>query len=73
MSWHFMWILFVAIYFNLVTFGFLGHLIAFHLRLQKMKLTTYEFIKLKDDRKRESKIVKRIIRSGEANKVEDEP
>jgi hypothetical protein len=36
-----------------------------------MKLTTYEFIKLKEDRKRESKIVKRINR-GETNKIEDE-
>lgn len=58
-----MWVLAIAIFFNLATFGFLGHLIAFHMRLQKMKLTTYEYIKLKEDRKRESKIVKRIIRN----------
>jgi len=61
----------VAVLFNLATFLFLGHLIGFHIRLQRMKLTTYEFIKLKEDRKRESKIVKRINR-GETNKIEDE-
>lgn len=61
----------MTVFFNIATFGFLGHLIAFHMRLQRMKMTTYEFIKLKEDHKRESKIVKRINRS-EANKVEDE-
>jgi len=64
-------VLLVAVFFNLATFLFLGHLIGFHIRLQRMKLTTYEFIKLKEDRKRESKIVKRINR-GENNKIEDE-
>jgi hypothetical protein len=64
-------VLLVAVFFNLATFLFLGHLIGFHIRLQRMKLTTYEFIKLKEDRKRESKIVKRINR-GETNKIEDE-
>ena len=63
--------LLVAVFFNLATFLFLGHLIGFHIRLQRMKLTTYEFIKLKEDRKQESKIVKRINR-GETNKIEDE-
>ena len=34
-------------------------------------MTTYEYIKLKENRKRESKIVKRIIKE-EGNKVLDE-
>jgi hypothetical protein len=67
----FVTVLLIAVFFNLATFVFLGHLIGFHIRLQRMKLTTYEFIKLKEDRKRESKIVKRINRS-DTNKVEDE-
>lgn len=67
----FITVLLVAVFFNLATFLFLGHLIGFHIRLQRMKLTTYEFIKLKEDRKRDSKIVKRINR-GETNKIEDE-
>lgn len=58
-----MWVLWVTVIFNILTFGFLGHLIFFHIRLQRMKMTTFEFIKMKEERKRESKIVKRINRS----------
>ena len=61
----------MTVIFNLLTFGFLGHLIIFHIRLQKLKMTTYEYIKIKENRKRESKIVRRINKE-EGNKVLDE-
>lgn len=54
-----MWVLWVAMFFNLLCFCFLGHLIVYHIRLQRMNLTTFEYIKLSQKRK-ESKIVKRV-------------
>jgi hypothetical protein len=43
--------------------GFLSHLVILHIFLSIKGLTTFEYIKQKEDRKKESKIVKRIRRS----------
>jgi hypothetical protein len=55
-------VLWVALFFNLLCFGFLGHLILYHIRLQRLKLTTFEYIKLTQKR-RESKVVVRKEKS----------
>lgn len=55
----FAWLLAVAVFFNLCVFLFLGHLICFHLLLQRKGMTTFEYIRWKEDRKKASKIVKR--------------
>lgn len=46
--------------FNFLAFCFLGHLIYFHVRLYFMGKSTYEYIRWKENRTRESKIVTRI-------------
>lgn len=38
---HMIWVIWVTVVFNLFTFGFLGHLILFHIRLHRMGMTTY--------------------------------
>lgn len=62
-------VLWVALFFNLLCFGFLGHLILFHIRLQRIKLTTFEYIKLSQKRK-ESKVVVRKEKSVEAQEAQ---
>jgi len=57
---HLIWIIGSACALNLGVILFLGHLIAFHLKLQRIGLTTFEYIKLSENKQRESKIVKRI-------------
>ena len=44
---------------------FLGHLITFHIYLNSKKLTTFEYIQLKKDRPKKSKIIKEIDKSEE--------
>jgi hypothetical protein len=53
----FMWCLWVSVVFNILMGGFLGHLIVYHINLKRMGLTTYEYIRLKEKRTKESKIV----------------
>lgn len=43
-------VLWVAIFFNFLALLFLGHLIPFHIYLQKKGLSTFEYIKLQEDR-----------------------
>lgn len=57
---HFLWVLWVAVFFNLMTFCFLGHLIHFHIYIQKEGITTYEWIKRKENRVRQSRIIVRV-------------
>ena len=56
----FAWSLTVAVIFNLITALFLGQLIIFHLMLQKKGMTTFEYIRWKEDRRTASKIVVKI-------------
>ena len=49
----------ISMLLNLAALLFLGHLIAFHLMLQKREMTTYEYIRWKQNRSGESKIVRR--------------
>lgn len=51
--------LWVAVALNLAAFGFLGHLISFHIYLRHLGLTTFEYIRKKENNTRESKIVTR--------------
>ena len=51
--------LWVAVAFNLAVMGFLGHLISFHIYLRHLGLTTFEYIRLKENNTRASKIVTR--------------
>lgn len=53
----FMVCLWVAVAFNLAVFGFLGHLISFHIYLRRLGITTFEYVRQKENRSRESKIV----------------
>lgn len=50
MTTEFKTILIVSIVFNTAAIGFLGHLISFHIFLQKKKLTTFEYIQIKQGR-----------------------
>jgi hypothetical protein len=53
-------VLWLTVVFNFLAFCFLGHLIYFHIRLYFMGKSTYEYIRWKENRTRESKIVTRI-------------
>ena len=46
-------VLWIAVFLNFCTLIFLGHLVPFHLYLQRKGLTTFEYIKIKEDRKKE--------------------
>jgi hypothetical protein len=46
--------------FNVATLIFLGHLTWFHIKLQKMEITTYEYIRMKENKTEPSKIKKRV-------------
>lgn len=70
---HLVWVLWVVVFFNLLTFGFLGHLIIFHMYIQKEGISTYEHIKRKENRKKASKIVVRVTRDEEGNIVKEQP
>ena len=48
----------IACFFNFAALLFLGHLTAFHIMLQRRKMTTFEYIRWKNDITRKSKIVK---------------
>jgi hypothetical protein len=65
------WSLLVAVIFNLIATLFLGQLIIFHIMLQQKGMTTFEYIRWKEDRKKESKIVVKIQREPPKNQKED--
>jgi palmitoyltransferase len=50
--------LFIAVSFNLIALIFLAHLIVFHIRLQKLNLSTFDYLRLQENKSRESKIVR---------------
>jgi hypothetical protein len=59
-------ILGIALFFNLCTVLFLGHLISFHLILQKLGMTTFEYIQDKANRKNQkSKIYREVKKDAE--------
>ncbi|CDW91758.1 probable palmitoyltransferase zdhhc1 [Stylonychia lemnae] len=61
MTTEFKTILITSIVFNTAAIGFLGHLISFHIFLQKKQLTTFEYIQIKQGRMNyKSKIFKEI-------------
>jgi len=47
MTTEFKAILITSIVFNTASIGFLGHLISFHIFLQKKNITTFEYIQIK--------------------------
>jgi len=49
----------IACFLNLCALLFLGHLTLFHIMLQRRGMTTYEYIRWKENNTRASKIVKR--------------
>ena len=51
----------IACFFNFAALLFLGHLTAFHIMLQRRKMTTFEYIRWKANITRKSKIVKSKI------------
>jgi hypothetical protein len=55
----------IACFFNFAALLFLGHLTLFHIKLQRRGMTTYEFIRWKENNTRASKIVKRKANKGE--------
>lgn len=59
---HLVWVLWVTASINLGVMGFLGHLVWFHLKLKRLGISTYDYIKLQENRQRVSKVVTRIIR-----------
>lgn len=52
--------LIVAVVFNVIASLFVGHLIVFHLVLQRKGMTTFDYIRWKEDRKRASRIVVKV-------------
>ena len=48
----------VTMVFNFASFLFLGHLIMFHIMLQRRGMTTFEYIKWKANKTTKSKIIK---------------
>jgi hypothetical protein len=71
MSIEFDVILAVSMAFNLAAILFLGHLISFHIYLQKKKITTFEYIQLKLNRKNHKSKIFREVKHDE--KDEEEP
>ena len=55
----------VACFFNFLALLFLGHLVGLHIMLYKRGMTTYEYIRWKQNRSLESKIVKKIKKEEE--------
>lgn len=63
----------VALFFNILSVLFLGHLIQFHLQLARLKMTTFDYIKWKEQ-KGPSRIVHRIDRSSiESSEIKSNP
>jgi hypothetical protein len=60
LHWEFAWCMIIAYFFNLCAVIFLGHLIVFHIMLQKKEMSTYAYIVWKEDRKKASKIVVKV-------------
>jgi len=52
---------FAAIFFNVLATAFLGHLISFHIFLQRKNLTTFEYIQIKENRQnRKSRLFREV-------------
>ena len=66
-------ILGIAIFFNLCTVLFLGHLISFHIILQKMGLTTFEYIQEKANRKDKKSKIYREVKNEEKPSTDQQP
>lgn len=72
LGFHFFVTLVVVVFFNTLALLFLTHLIFFHIELKYKGLTTYEFLKLKENVTRESKIVVRVNQSSLKKELEEE-
>ena len=57
-----------AIFFNVLAVLFLGHLISFHLLLQREGKTTFEYILEKNNRKNQKSKIYRDVKTGDNNK-----
>ena len=67
-------ILFVACFFNLASMLFLGNLTTLHIHLQKLNMTTFDYIKWKERRTRRSKVIRLVaISSLESSEVRSNP
>jgi hypothetical protein len=69
---HFFVTLVVVVFFNTLALLFLTHLIVFHIELKYKGLTTYEFLKLKENVTKESKIVIKVNQHLIKKELDDE-
>jgi hypothetical protein len=60
-----------AIFFNVLTVMFLGHLISFHIVLQRKGMTTFEYISEKKNRKNQKSKIYREVKSEPEKKDEE--
>lgn len=69
---HFFAVLVIIVFFNTLALLFLTQLIVFHIELKYKGLTTYEFLKLKENVTRESKIVIKVNQNNLKQELTDE-
>lgn len=60
-------VLSVSLAFNVAATLFLGHLIYFHFYLQRIKVTTFEYIQIKMNKTHKSKIFRQVKQETEKN------